>query len=62
MERFRTHDGIELAYDDLVGSPQRLADAIPGGRAAVVAGDHLTAVADPAFAATMVSFLDEHAE
>lgn len=48
--------------DTLVGSPQRLADAIPGARAVVVSGDHLSAVGDPALAAAMVSFLDEHAE
>lgn len=48
--------------DTLVGDPVRLAEAIPGGRAVVVSGDHLSAVGDPALAAAMVSFLDEHTE
>lgn len=43
--------------DTLVGSPQDLADAIPGAHAAVVSGDHLTAVVDPAFTAAIVDFL-----
>jgi len=46
--------------DTLVGDPHRLAEAIPGARATVVSGDHLSAVNDPAFAAAVVSFLDEH--
>jgi pimeloyl-ACP methyl ester carboxylesterase len=46
--------------DTLVGDPHRLAQEIPGGRAAVVTGDHLGAVNDPAFAAGIVAFLDEH--
>jgi hypothetical protein len=34
-------------------------DAIPGARLRVVAGDHLTAVGDPAFRAAIVEFLEE---
>jgi pimeloyl-ACP methyl ester carboxylesterase len=34
-------------HDRLAGAPGELALAIPGGRAAVVSGDHLTAVFDP---------------
>ncbi|HEV2308934.1 MAG TPA: alpha/beta hydrolase [Acidimicrobiia bacterium] len=43
--------------DVLVGSPQAVADRIPGARARVVHGDHLTAVGDPAFRGAIVEFL-----
>lgn len=43
--------------DDLVGSGERLAAAIPGARLVKVAGDHLTAVVNPAFRAAIVEFL-----
>ncbi len=43
--------------DALVGSPQRLADRIPGATVRIVSGDHLTAVNDPAFRAAIVAFL-----
>lgn len=42
--------------DDLVGPPQPLADAIPGATVKVISGDHLTAVADPAFPQAIVDF------
>lgn len=45
--------------DLLVGSPNALADRIPGATARVVRGDHLTAVFDPAFRAAIVEFLAE---
>ncbi len=40
-----------------VGSPQDVADRIPGATARVVRGDHLTAVGDPAFRGAIVEFL-----
>jgi pimeloyl-ACP methyl ester carboxylesterase len=43
--------------DVLVGSPQELADRIPGAIAKVVSGDHLSAVYDPAFRQSIVAFL-----
>jgi pimeloyl-ACP methyl ester carboxylesterase len=43
--------------DVLVGSPHELAAMIPGGRVAVVSGDHLGAVTDPAFARAIVDFV-----
>lgn len=67
----RAHDSSRLAdidvptlvlvgdADVLVGPPQPLADAIPGARVKVVSGDHLGAVADPAFAQALVDFLAE---
>ncbi len=45
------------ADDSLVGSPQALAARIPGAAARVVPGDHPTAIADPAFAASVVEFV-----
>jgi pimeloyl-ACP methyl ester carboxylesterase len=45
--------------DPMVGSPQELADAIPGARAAVVGGTHLNAVNNPEFHRELTSFLDE---
>jgi pimeloyl-ACP methyl ester carboxylesterase len=38
-------------------SPHELAAAVPDGRAAIVPGDHLSAVLQPAFAAEIVRFL-----
>jgi len=43
--------------DDLAGSPQALADRIPGAIARVITGTHLGAVADPAFPAAIVQFV-----
>jgi pimeloyl-ACP methyl ester carboxylesterase len=43
--------------DTLAGSPQELADRIPGAVARVVKGSHLGAVADPAFAEAVVKFV-----
>jgi pimeloyl-ACP methyl ester carboxylesterase len=45
--------------DKLVGPPGPLVDAIPGARLRMVSGDHLTAVADPAFPAAIAEFLAE---
>ena len=39
------------------GSPQRLAAVLPNGRAAIVKGDHMTAVGDPSLTAAIVGFL-----
>ena len=46
--------------DPMVGSPQELADAIPGARFAVVGGTHLNVVNNPAFHDELTSFLDGH--
>jgi pimeloyl-ACP methyl ester carboxylesterase len=43
--------------DTLAGSPQALADRIPGAVARVVHGDHLGAVGDPAFRAAIAEFV-----
>jgi pimeloyl-ACP methyl ester carboxylesterase len=43
--------------DVLVGAPEPLAAAIPGARVQIVEGDHLSAVADPAFSKAIVDFL-----
>jgi pimeloyl-ACP methyl ester carboxylesterase len=43
--------------DPLAIHPDRLAAAIPGATSLLVKGDHRAAVADPAFAAALVSFL-----
>jgi len=43
--------------DTLVGSPEELAARIPGARARVIRGDHLGAVNDPDFPASIVDFL-----
>src|SRR3954470_160986 len=43
--------------DTLAGSPQELADRIPGAIARTVKGSHLGAVADPAFAREIVEFV-----
>lgn len=44
--------------DTLAGSPEPLAEAIPGARAQSVPGDHLSAVVQPEFRQAVVSFLD----
>lgn len=43
--------------DTLAGSPQLLAERIPGAVARVVHGDHLGAVGDPAFRAAIAEFV-----
>jgi pimeloyl-ACP methyl ester carboxylesterase len=48
--------------DPLAVRPQLLADAIPGAQLRLVPGDHLSAVAGPAFAAALVDFLAEPGE
>lgn len=45
--------------DPMVGSPQVLADAIPGARAAIVGGTHLNVVNNPAFHQGLLNFLVE---
>jgi pimeloyl-ACP methyl ester carboxylesterase len=47
--------------DELAGSPQALADRIPGAIARVIKGTHLGAVADPAFPAAIVEFVTSEA-
>jgi len=44
--------------DELVGDPRQLAEAIPGAEVALVHGDHLQAVFEPAFRDALVQFLD----
>jgi pimeloyl-ACP methyl ester carboxylesterase len=46
--------------DPLAARPGVLADAVPGATLQVVPGDHLGAVAGPAFLAALVAFLDDH--
>ena len=43
--------------DELAGSPQELADAIPGAIAVTLAGSHLAAVADTRFAPAIAEFV-----
>jgi pimeloyl-ACP methyl ester carboxylesterase len=43
--------------DDLAGSPDDLAAALPDGRAVTVPGDHLNAVVKPEFTAAVLDFL-----
>ena len=45
--------------DRLAGPPGELALAIPGARAAVISGDHLTAVLDPDLPKLVAVFLDQ---
>jgi pimeloyl-ACP methyl ester carboxylesterase len=47
--------------DPLAVRPGVLADAVPGATLQVVPGDHLGAVAGPAFLAALVAFLDDAA-
>jgi pimeloyl-ACP methyl ester carboxylesterase len=48
------------ADDPLARGSERLAAAIPGARHQVVPGDHLSAVAEPAFADAIIDFLSQH--
>lgn len=43
--------------DPLAAEPERLAAALPNAECVVVEGDHLAAVADPAFSRALVDFL-----
>ena len=45
-------------HDTLLGSPQALADRIPGASLRIIPGDHITAVGGPAFKGSIVEFLD----
>ncbi len=45
--------------DDLAVDAPVLADAIPGARLSLTDGDHLGAIAVPAYAAGIVGFLNE---
>jgi pimeloyl-ACP methyl ester carboxylesterase len=45
--------------DTLAGPPEGLALAIPGARAAIIKGSHLSAVRDPDFPKLIVAFLDQ---
>ncbi len=47
------------ADDTLIRSPGELADRLPSARLVTVAGDHLGAPYDPAFARAIVDFLDQ---
>jgi pimeloyl-ACP methyl ester carboxylesterase len=44
--------------DELVGPPQPLAERIPGATFKVISGDHISAVADPEFARSIVQFIE----
>jgi pimeloyl-ACP methyl ester carboxylesterase len=44
--------------DALLGSPQQLADRIPGAVVRIVPGNHITAVSAPSFRGAIVEFLD----
>jgi hypothetical protein len=46
------------ADDTPMESPAEFADRLPSGRSVTVAGDHLRAPYDPAFARMIVEFLD----
>lgn len=46
--------------DPMIGSPEELAQAIPGSRAAIVGGSHLNVVNNPDFHAELLAFFDEH--
>lgn len=48
---------LTSAEDELAGSPQELADAIPGASAIFLSGSHLAAVADVRFAPAIVDFV-----
>lgn len=45
--------------DPLAAQPEALAAAIPQARLRIIAGDHLSAVLNPAFAPAIVEFLEE---
>jgi pimeloyl-ACP methyl ester carboxylesterase len=48
--------------DTLIRSPSELAERLPSARSVTVAGDHLGAPYDPAFARSIVDFLEEEHE
>ena len=48
---------LTSAEDELSGSPQKLAEAIPGATATLLSGSHHAAVADPRFAPAIVEFV-----
>lgn len=50
---------IAGADDPLAARPHVLADALPDARLVTLTGDHLSALADPAFTPTIVDFLAE---
>jgi pimeloyl-ACP methyl ester carboxylesterase len=47
------------AQDPMATRPQVLVDALPDGRLQILDGDHIGALADPRFAASMVAFLGD---
>lgn len=60
LDRIRAPTLVTAGDDDpLAIHPERLAAAIPGARALTVAGDHRTAVSNPAFAAALVEFFGD---
>ena len=50
------------AQDQDNGSPQELADLLPGGRLALIPGDHMTCVADKALGQAIAHFLGDAAD
>jgi pimeloyl-ACP methyl ester carboxylesterase len=58
LERIRTPTLVLAGHGDpLAARPQVLCAAIAGARLQMVSGDHMQAVADPAFARALVDFL-----
>ncbi len=58
LDDFRVPTLVIAGDDDtLAGSPQLLADRIPGAVAKTIKGTHLGAVTDPAFARSIVDFV-----
>jgi pimeloyl-ACP methyl ester carboxylesterase len=58
LDDFRVPTLVIVGDDDtLAGSPQELADRIPGAIARTVKGSHLGAVADPEFTRAIVDFV-----
>jgi pimeloyl-ACP methyl ester carboxylesterase len=58
LDRIGARTLVVAGVDDpLAREPERLAAAIPGAEVQTVPGDHLGAVGDPAFTATIVEFL-----
>ena len=58
LDDFRVPTLVIVGDDDtLAGSPQLLADRIPGAVAKTIKGTHLGAVTDPAFARSIVDFV-----
>lgn len=59
LDRITARTLVVAGRDDpLAGEPDVLAGAIPGAELAVVPGDHLGAVTEPAFIDAIVAFLD----